>query len=759
MKSKFTLPEVKTICKELNEKIINKRIQKIYDLEKKEYMLKLEGNIFILIKLGFGIFIIKDPPTERRKIPSSFCQKFRKELTNIKILELEQIYNDRVIEIKMGYRKDEIFRKLIFEIYSDGNLILTNKDDLVMISYRNHDFDKVNSDLDEAPILHASNTNEDDRANPLYECSYTNFVGIMPKGINADLRSNFLGIASLGHQHYRSALGHETPKTNFVGIGAQAPNVASGNSERSEIMSIEIDGHLKFKQEDISSNDDSVDSTMISGEINDTFGSWRNNKISHKKESKEMNVYSNSIRVGKYYPKELLYKKKNKIYMKDKLFNYLNNKNDDDNLFKLLLDKRSPIFHYGPDMIYHLLTKINLNKTSKLNSLKLSIEFMENLLYDISLDDKIIVNKGEVYTHDYLFLKDVCDKIVYKNLSDAIDENIYKTIQKRKTINLEQKLEKKKKYNKNEEIFRITNKKINELKDKLEKLKHRSEFWESQGDYNKANQLFKKKKRTESILSKTELFLKTFENRQHKLKIKKENIVLNKIETNKWYHEFHWFYTTNNFLVIGGKNSKQNELIVKKYLRDDYLYFHSSMPGSGSFVLIRDIIEEDVSLSMEYQKLSNEENKFINYEKNMKNKKNKLKFPDSIDIEEAANEVICHSKGWNTNICYDCYWVYGKQVSKTPNSGEFVVQGSFIIKGEKNKIRWTKLEMGYVLYKDQLMLSPYSRIAKIIPRIKIIPGKMRQKDILSNIKKTFNINEVPNKILKSKSRISNIVLK
>ena len=34
------------------------------------------------------------------------------------------------------------------------------------------------------------------------------------------------------------------------------------------------------------------------------------------------------------------------------------------------------------------------------------------------------------------------------------------------------------------------------------------------------------------------------------------------------FEKFYWFISSENYLVIGGRDQQQNELIVKKYLND-----------------------------------------------------------------------------------------------------------------------------------------------------------------------------------------------
>ena len=35
-----------------------------------------------------------------------------------------------------------------------------------------------------------------------------------------------------------------------------------------------------------------------------------------------------------------------------------------------------------------------------------------------------------------------------------------------------------------------------------------------------------------------------------------------------WFEKFFWFISSENYLVIGGRDQQQNELLVKKYLKE-----------------------------------------------------------------------------------------------------------------------------------------------------------------------------------------------
>jgi len=66
-------------------------------------------------------------------------------------------------------------------------------------------------------------------------------------------------------------------------------------------------------------------------------------------------------------------------------------------------------------------------------------------------------------------------------------------------------------------------------------------------------------------------------------------------------------------------------------------------------------------------------------------------------LQQAGNFAICHSSAWKNKIVTSAYWVNDNQVSKTAPSGEYLSQGSFMIRGKKNKLNHTQLIMGFAV--------------------------------------------------------------
>ena len=52
-----------------------------------------------------------------------------------------------------------------------------------------------------------------------------------------------------------------------------------------------------------------------------------------------------------------------------------------------------------------------------------------------------------------------------------------------------------------------------------------------------------------------------------------------------WFEKFCWFVTSDNLLVVSGRDAQQNELLVKRYLRKDDLYVHADLHGAATTIL------------------------------------------------------------------------------------------------------------------------------------------------------------------------------
>ena len=65
------------------------------------------------------------------------------------------------------------------------------------------------------------------------------------------------------------------------------------------------------------------------------------------------------------------------------------------------------------------------------------------------------------------------------------------------------------------------------------------------------------------------------------------------------------------------------------------------------------------------------------------------------ELREACTFALTQSKAWVAALMEGAaFWVYPDQVSKTPNPGEFVPRGAFIVRGKRNYEHHLKMELG-----------------------------------------------------------------
>ena len=128
----------------------------------------------------------------------------------------------------------------------------------------------------------------------------------------------------------------------------------------------------------------------------------------------------------------------------------------------------------------------------------------------------------------------------------------------------------------------------------------------------------------------------------------------------QWYEEFRWFHTSDGYLVIGGRNADQNEALVKKYLNKHDRFFHTQAHG-GPVTILKASGPSEPSSPVDW--------------------------PES-SLQQAAQFAVAYSSVWKDGRgAGDAYMVEPDQVSKTPESGEYLEKGGFAIRGDREYFR------------------------------------------------------------------------
>ena len=178
-------------------------------------------------------------------------------------------------------------------------------------------------------------------------------------------------------------------------------------------------------------------------------------------------------------------------------------------------------------------------------------------------------------------------------------------------------------------------------------------------------------------------------------KEKQERVVVKK----EWYEKFRWFFTSNNFLVIGGRDETTNDILIKKYLEENDVVFHTELAGSP-FVIIKD------------------------------GKKAEL-----LDLNEAAQFCACFSKAWKSGLATtEVYHVNSEQVSKEP-----IKKGAFMIYGKRSYYA-PIMELAIGNYNGKAFIGPKGAVEKHCNDFSIIvQGNEKKSDIAKKIAKQFNL--------------------
>ncbi len=182
-----------------------------------------------------------------------------------------------------------------------------------------------------------------------------------------------------------------------------------------------------------------------------------------------------------------------------------------------------------------------------------------------------------------------------------------------------------------------------------------------------------------------------------------------------WYHRFRWFVTSDDVVVLGGRDASQNEELVKKYMSGQDLFVHADVHGA-SVVIVKGKTER---------------------------------------MDEVAQFAASYSGAWRSgHFSADVYSALPSQVSKTPESGEFISRGSFIVRGERTYYRNVPLAVaiGLMLEPHTAVIGgPPSAVVRKTPAyVELRPGQFEPNDVAKKVLRTLRqkVSEEEEKALK-----------
>jgi predicted ribosome quality control (RQC) complex YloA/Tae2 family protein len=192
----------------------------------------------------------------------------------------------------------------------------------------------------------------------------------------------------------------------------------------------------------------------------------------------------------------------------------------------------------------------------------------------------------------------------------------------------------------------------------------------------------------------------------------------------KWYERFRWFTTSDGFLVIGGRDADTNEEIYAKYLEKRDLVLHTDAPGAPLTVV----------------------------------KTEGLAVPETT-LQEAAVFAVSYSSIWKAGFASgDCYMIKAEQVTKTPEHGEYLRKGAFVIRGERRYFKDTSVGLAIGIDGGLLIGGPTSAVRpRADPVVLIEPGEYNPDDLAKRIYRLFSLSVEERAYLKSIASVDQIV--
>lgn len=168
-----------------------------------------------------------------------------------------------------------------------------------------------------------------------------------------------------------------------------------------------------------------------------------------------------------------------------------------------------------------------------------------------------------------------------------------------------------------------------------------------------------------------------------------------------WYEKFRWFFSSEGFLVIGGRDATTNEIVIKKHTDKNDIVLHTDMAGSPFFVI-----------------------------------KTEGRTPGQATMHEAADATASYSRAWKAGLATtDVFFVAPEQVSKTALSGEFMPKGAFMIYGKTTYIE-NKMHLAIGMHEGRVIGGPVEAIkANASAMVQIVQGAMKPSDTAKLIQK------------------------
>eukprot|EP00949_MAST-11_sp_MAST-11-sp1_P004254 g4254.t1 len=671
-KSRFSSVDVAAACPEILAQIGGMRVSNVYDIDPKTYLLKMQkdgGKQMLLLQSGVRMHLtkfVRDKPT----MPSPFAMKLRKHLRTRRVQNCTQLGTDRIIDFEFG--SGEAAYHLILELYDKGNVILTNFEYQILAALRSHKFDaaegaeasddagsiiavgRVYPRFDTAVVRAVEKEEEEDawdlqRMKSWLEEMYASkstakkgkkSIGLRyllsckgsPCNINAygpQMVTHCLLVAGVG-QEMQSGSGRAEVWSNFMQDESQLGQLLDvlRDEPRRVMQQLGAKAGGKIISRGATKEDSFYEDfgPAVLQQYQEKAGAATLFHSEFDRFVDAVDEYFSRIE-GQKAEKRMQATKKQATKKLEKVKAQQSRRIEQLKTAEASNVAMAQAVEFHANLVNNALTVVNSAVASGMDWDELSAMVQEEkenenpvalAIHRLDLDKNMV--------HLSLPSPDVEDMGSDEDATDAVPSSSMIIVPVDLSLTAFQ----------NARAF-YQQKKLTSVKK------------------SKATEAMKK-----AVKQAEKKTVETLEKQQ----IKFQSNSIRQARKIHWFEKFNWFISSENYLVIFGRDAQQNELLVKRYMRDCDVYVHADVHGAASCVV--------------------------------RNAQRGREIPP-LTLQEAGHVCVCRSSAWTSRYVTNAWWVYADQVSKTAPSGEYLTTGSFMIRGKKNFLQPCRLELGFGL--------------------------------------------------------------
>ncbi|RKF62756.1 Ribosome quality control complex subunit 2 [Erysiphe neolycopersici] len=674
MKQRYSSLDVKIIAHELSNSLVNLRLQNIYDLSSKIFLLKF-GNPDIkkqvVVETGFRCHLTEYSRATAAS-PTVFVQGLRKRLKTRRVTSVSQIGTDRVLELEFS---DGLYR-LFIEFYASGNIILTDKELNILVIQR---------------IVPRSEGQEELRIGLKYILDNRQNYGGIPS-LTLELIQNTLKTGIEKYGNGQGSLNNSKKKSKSHLIKSLATSITEFPPAllnhalkvtgfdvklspidilQDEKLLIQLLSSMKYAQQLVeeitrpkvvtgyiiskkkSGYEETVNNRNTSQFlIYDDFHPFRPVQLENEPSVVFLEIEGYNRTVDKFFSsiesqktelkleeRELTAKRKIEAVRKEQEkrlegLQHVQTLNErkagaiQANIERVqeAMDTINSLISQGMDWIEiaKLIEVEQRMKSQVALIIKLPLKLHENTI-TLTLDEEILDDVNSIASKTDSELSDSEDEVT-KNL-DLLSEKS----DKRLVIDINLGLSP----------------------------------WANARLYfdERRTAIYKEEKTKESsVIALKNQEAKIMENLRNSLKKEKE--VLRPVRQISWFERFFWFLSSDRYLVLAGKDAMQNEILYKKHLKKNDIYVSADLEGAAFVVIKKNTTQTNVPI------------------------------PPST-LSEAGTLAVSCSSAWDSKASMPAWWVHAEQVSKSAPTGNLLSIGSFHIQGTKNFLSPSILILGF----------------------------------------------------------------